>query len=1192
MPRQEINPNELSIRASNFGGLNTVSSPVNIPIEDATELVNVDVDLSGSLTKRLGTFCLDATNVTTPNLHYNVITNNRTNLLFQVHDRDVAVKWVNNNIVQTLQTFDNTFRLIQQQPFFVPIAGSVPRLLILNEQECPVQFQFHEFIATVNTAGNSFDFTSSSVVDLISDSTAAGNVHVFINDIYDSGASASFASNTLTVTPSNALVVSDKIKILYITWQWWAEAEIWRGDNFYRQVPRFNANDADRLVLVPNTIYSDLKETEPPYGISAYFSNNPNSFSSSQTTLRDIRYIFQSNRQPTRDFQYTFSNGALSNSATDSVIVPSPFAIVFGALSSPIVRSYNPITNISPSDFIFLGQNDFVQGDLVSIVTPDSGGAANEVDRFDPSDGWYVIKLQEDAPFIAFGDDPLVPMNTLTIPDPASTTLSGINTTNGLITTPGNHPFDNSDTVRWTSTINSYPATVDPTFTYFVKDISATSFELYFDPALQIQFIPGSGGGGLQIVSYLDNTFTIEKKNYEDVFFVRLRQFSFNNGKGQVLKETAMAAVDWIVWSIDGDWNNGLTEAPLFDLLNDDAFHGLVLSQGVIGTNFGAATNVQGFYSFVGGDDSIQTEDSLCRIVNTEPRWTGSAAQSKIYQVTDRSSHLGGIYPVYGFGLYANYDEGIFPTVGVIHQERLYIGGLLNNPNLVVASAISDLLVRGEFYNYFQITDDLDNGVNNPFDFTLNADINTIVNGFISWQQLLFIFTEDYVFRNIDTNNVLSVSNRGFTIISNSGLVSKYGTTVADNQIFFLSRDGVYDIPIVFENEYRTNEISLDIRTIFDNTSDRYSFVNYDKRRKKLYVGIQNSNNYNTRLYVCSLINNAWTEYFSNCGFNAWYGDYYIDHTLGEFFLIGSAATYFKGFLKFDHDKPIDFAKVFAAGVTATTDICLYTEAISTGQSLVIADSLLWSPFREVSDISVYNDAGTLLVFQTDYYKINQNTIQLTAAGLAKITTNIFIVSNYSGTWFGTAMFLDDIAVEIDTDVDFGNINLADLDGYNFDTHDYRIDYSYTGDLFPTVTTGMTEYETTVGFVYPCFYKSASINQEVLFRTKQLSELMFWFSNITERLASTNELKFVSQVDIGMLHDTTNDGNVVVDIYDDSSNVVNQDDFFTLFKIRIPQNTQQLNVVIWSANHYMFRCDAYQVNLQLADGSGYVSGLG
>jgi hypothetical protein len=53
--QREVQTDDFSIQSYNFGGLNTTASRLNVPFSDATELLNVNVGLDGSLLKRRGT---------------------------------------------------------------------------------------------------------------------------------------------------------------------------------------------------------------------------------------------------------------------------------------------------------------------------------------------------------------------------------------------------------------------------------------------------------------------------------------------------------------------------------------------------------------------------------------------------------------------------------------------------------------------------------------------------------------------------------------------------------------------------------------------------------------------------------------------------------------------------------------------------------------------------------------------------------------------------------------------------------------------------------------------------------------------------------------------------------------------------------------------------------------------------------
>ena len=55
MYRDTTQGRDPNINATNFGGLNTQASPLNMPWADSPELINMDVTVGGKLTKRKGT---------------------------------------------------------------------------------------------------------------------------------------------------------------------------------------------------------------------------------------------------------------------------------------------------------------------------------------------------------------------------------------------------------------------------------------------------------------------------------------------------------------------------------------------------------------------------------------------------------------------------------------------------------------------------------------------------------------------------------------------------------------------------------------------------------------------------------------------------------------------------------------------------------------------------------------------------------------------------------------------------------------------------------------------------------------------------------------------------------------------------------------------------------------------------------
>lgn len=1213
MVRQDVNPEERSIRASNFGGLNKTTSPINIQVTDATELQNIDTDISGSLTKRLGTFKLFDNSNSNPYYTKNINTNNGIDLLVVVNDNDLIITWVNNNAVSTLRTFSNVFKNLNTDPYFVSIPGEIPRLLMLMSKETPVQLETYEYFEVVTSAGATIDIEAGT--EIIVNSTAAGNAVVFINGVYDSGATVTYNASYSRVTPTSSLSVGDEVIILYFAWQWWAEAEVWRGDNFHKQVPRFGSSEADRLVLVPSSIYSDLRETSPPYGIVAAFHSTEDERMSDAggiINIDDALYTYATDFQPNGETEYSFSNGQVTSTIQDNSdnfttpsIIPSPFAVLFGDFSNPIRVDY---------DQRDINQDGATNGSIVALSHGFKAGDFVRLNR--PNDtSPYSLTVLDDGRFIEAVSDDEFGVNSTSFDDLTYVQLVSVNTTTGLITVAANDAPADGATIRFS--LASIPGGLSTVVTYWVNNQSTSTFFIYLEPSRTNRVIPTTSTTGFFRAWPVEQYF-VEKIPYDNVFFIRMRALSFNDYNGSAIVDGSANTL--VQYSVDGDWDNASTEVPLFDLAGgqDGRFFGITFAQSSTITFNTTTTANQTHYTFLSGKDtssspytgeiSKQTEDSLCRIVHTNIKWSGSNAKYEVFQKSDQVSHEGGAYPVYGLGLYANYNLGIFPTVGTLHQERLFLGGFRNKPNTLVASAIADIKVKDEYYNYFQVTDDLENVDSDPFDIVLDGESNALINGFVSWQQLLFVFTEDLVYRSLNVQSILSPSNRNFIIISNTGLISKNATSVSDNQIFYLSSDGLYDLPIIFENEYRSEELSLKVRPLINGNTDHYSLCVYDKRYKRLYVALESSGIKNKKLYVYDVRLASWTEYYSYDNFLSWSGTEYVDDTLGRQLCLSVGAVRYQGLLKFNHDKLLDYCQNYLEGVTAQTDLIFDNITPTSSQRTIKAPTIRWSPFIDVEDILIqYDNMGTPtnLVFDTDYTKVDTCTIRLTDTGRLKVSDDIWIIPNPEWSWYGTGVYGDSIAARIDSTLnDFGTLDVTSPTGYNYDTHDYTLGVDYTGQLHPTLESGPREAVTTVGYTYPCYYKSSTISLETLYINKTFSELILWFSNFDEQLdeatlgalgqnsaTSFNSLQYISNIDVGIFHDMKNDGTVIEQIFDDSANVVDQLTEYTIFKERIPQNALAINVVLYSNNNFHFKCDAWQVNLQDASGTGFVSGV-
>jgi hypothetical protein len=313
---------EQSIQSNNYGGLNTTASPINVPYEDSPILLNMEVDISGKLSKRKGT---RLTYRETSSPKGCVLTGFTSGLLYSYQvakrGRDLLVFQTTNDVSSLLLTKTNVWdaRAETVKASVVATSEVSPRLIFATGVNKPVQLLFIEQQATQTSSSTSITFNNAERFK----NSNVSNTLVYVNRTLVSAPSFSYSSvsRTLSLTGIGSTVVGDVVDIVSITWQWWAESQFWYGDRFFTSTTRFNAVQFDRVVKIPTTLTTQNNGIDPYYDIRLYKQSNrtgsPNLNKVSQPTLAD---------------DWSFSDGSIYNFNVNDFPNPSPFWVVMGAL--------------------------------------------------------------------------------------------------------------------------------------------------------------------------------------------------------------------------------------------------------------------------------------------------------------------------------------------------------------------------------------------------------------------------------------------------------------------------------------------------------------------------------------------------------------------------------------------------------------------------------------------------------------------------------------------------------------------------------------------------------------------------------------------------------------------------------------------------------------------------------------------
>lgn len=319
---------EEAILSNLFGGLNTTSTSVNVPIEDSPYLLNADVSVSGAIQKRKGTqvigeFTTLPSGVVampfTSGLGYNfLLAKEGTGLrVYQALDHKLTALMTKANVWSTE---------VESVKAAAAYTSEVePRVVFTTGKNAPVQLKFAEQSQAVNPATT----TTTAVVtnaERFSGATTS-NTLVFFDRVWVQNPTFSYSGGSLTVGNLPSHAGSHTVDVMNVTWQWWAEAMRYFGYEFFDSATRFHAVQTDQSVAVPSGIWGGISQTINPV-------NGLYPFRGYRTTQNNSFYTLKTNDEPSTDQEYAFSDGTRYVYAAGTKVNPSPLFLTFGAITA------------------------------------------------------------------------------------------------------------------------------------------------------------------------------------------------------------------------------------------------------------------------------------------------------------------------------------------------------------------------------------------------------------------------------------------------------------------------------------------------------------------------------------------------------------------------------------------------------------------------------------------------------------------------------------------------------------------------------------------------------------------------------------------------------------------------------------------------------------------------------------------
>lgn len=286
------------------------------------------------------------------------------------------------------------------------------------------------------------------------------------------------------------------------------------------------------------------------------------------------------------------------------------------------------------------------------------------------------------------------------------------------------------------------------------------------------------------------------------------------------------------------------------------------------------SNNIRGqFVDFTSEPEMGVGFSAFVQAVSTQVGAIGNNAQTTI----DRFG-IGTIFPGYGLWEFCDYEEGSFPrTVGII-GGRLVFGGMPKQPLTVAVSEVLDTLIPGTNFADFQ-TLLSDGNAANAFSFEVQADLNNKITAVEEFNNQLFIFTQNALYRLTGGDSGLTPTNFFVQFQVGLGCVNARSTAKVQNTMYFMNKAGVFDIAGVDSaSEYASAEVSLKVRDFFDRNQfdEETAWMMYDERTAKLYVAIsapredrelsERQSFTAERLLVYTTFRDAWTQYTNPTG--------------------------------------------------------------------------------------------------------------------------------------------------------------------------------------------------------------------------------------------------------------------------------------------------------------------------------------
>lgn len=404
MAEQGAQLDQDNFSAAVYGGLNTTSSRLAMPQEDSPDLLNVNINYDGSVSKRPGFDIYEGTTAndtlssprphgSNATSHYYVYRTKNTPFSIVFHRYQDSPTLGANMEMSLLRDkqFSNTRGWATVGSIWAPQATSKPdvvliqepgqtRLLYLIGNSVPIQFRIRE--RSLTFSGNNAQIGLVPGAPTAAEVNRWGGVSLF-NSFIISKTTNQVYSGSYSNTPKTILgiggIPDGEYWLVSVTWQYWCRAEYVRGDWCQDIRNRFNVDAVrDRTVPVPANLQRGITEasrltTRPTYPFELHTDSGYTSVANYTTTggaATDYQY----------SSGYATTAAAPQPEAAGQNNVPSPDFVTFGVAAAGTIRftrgyptTFNTGNGINanlcslyvandPDDYLLIPRNTSVSG--------------------------------------------------------------------------------------------------------------------------------------------------------------------------------------------------------------------------------------------------------------------------------------------------------------------------------------------------------------------------------------------------------------------------------------------------------------------------------------------------------------------------------------------------------------------------------------------------------------------------------------------------------------------------------------------------------------------------------------------------------------------------------------------------------------------------------------------------------------